>query len=95
MILKKDILAVERPAVGMWNANRFFFTAGVQSNISDGKVTPTSIRWRETNWYQWWESIPPSDIASGRAHIVHRTMVLRRPKRNVDAEVRRFLDIEK
>ena len=27
---------------------------------------------------------PPADIASGRAHIVRWTMVLRRPKRSVD-----------
>ena len=29
---------------------------------------------------------PPSDIASGRAHIVRWTMVLRRPKRSVDLQ---------
>ena len=28
---------------------------------------------------------PPADIASGRAHIVRWTMVLRRPKRSVDS----------
>ena len=27
---------------------------------------------------------PPADIASGRAHIVRWTMVLRRPKQSVD-----------
>ncbi|RGK79934.1 hypothetical protein DXC93_14730 [Dorea formicigenerans] len=30
---------------------------------------------------------PPADIASGRAHIVRWTMVLRRPKRSVDLKV--------
>ena len=29
---------------------------------------------------------PPADIASGRAHIVRWTMVLRRPKRSVDLQ---------
>ena len=28
----------------------------------------------------------PTDIASGRAHIVRWTMVLRRPKRSVDLQ---------
>ena len=29
---------------------------------------------------------PPADIASGRAHIVRWTIVLRRPKRSVDLQ---------
>ena len=29
---------------------------------------------------------PPANIASGRAHIVRWTMVLRRPKRSVDLQ---------
>ena len=49
-------------------------------------MTPTSIGGEKQAGISGGSQSPPTDIASGRAHIVRWTMVLRRPKRSVDLQ---------
>ena len=49
------------------------------------EMTPTSIGGEKQACISGGVN-PPADIASGRAHIVRWTMVLRRPKRSVDLQ---------
>ena len=56
----------------------------IRSYIS-WEMTPTSIGGEKQAGISGGVN-PPADIASGRAHIVRWTMVLRRPKRSVDLQ---------
>ena len=49
------------------------------------EMTPTSVGGEQQISISGGVNLP-SDIASGRAHIVRWTMVLRRPKRSVDLQ---------